>query len=485
MSSHAAPAANTKSSGQLREAGKRLREPWLMLVRIVWLAVALLSIGLFIVSIPQHAQHLHVICSNALCGGAESAAQLARELHSLGLTLDFYAAYSLSLQIIFALGYFAIAMVIFWRKSDDWMALLVSLFLITFVLAYADVPHELSRSNAFLSFLVACAGFIGEMTFPLCFYLFPDGRFVPRWAGWLLIGWAVWGILNYFFPGSSIIASTWFLWLEGLAFVVGLGSMIIAQVYRYRYLSTPAQRQQTKWVTFGIVVGLGGFFGTGFLGFVLPQVLIVAAPQSGLFISSLVGIAAITISYLSMLLIPFSLVMAIQRSRLWEIDRIVNRTLVYGILTGTLALVSFGGVVFLQYLLGGLNRQGNGSELAIIGTTLAIVALFQPFKRRIQTVIDRRFYRRRYDVALMLEAFSNTLREEVDLNTLTEKLVAVVEEAMQPAYVSLWLRNSEQPERRRTRLLANVEESITDYNVQYYWPSERKSPGESTITRLP
>src|SRR5215467_8342914 len=108
MSSHSAPAAITKSSGRLREAGKRLHEPWLMLVRIVWLAVALLSIGLFIVSIPQHAQHLHVICSNALCGGSENAAQLVRELRSLGLTLDFYAAYSLSLQIIFALGYFAI-----------------------------------------------------------------------------------------------------------------------------------------------------------------------------------------------------------------------------------------------------------------------------------------------------------------------------------------------------------------------------------------
>jgi hypothetical protein len=429
-----------------------------MLVRVLWLAVALLSIGLFIVSIPQHAHHLHVVCSNALCGGSEKATQLTRELHSLGLTLNFYAAYSLSLQIIFALGYFAIAMVIFWRKSDDWMALLVSLFLITFVLAFTDAPHKLSNSNAILGLLVACVGFIGEMTLPLCLYLFPDGRFVPRWAGWLLIGWAAWGILIYYFPVSPIISSTWFLWLEVLAFVVGLGSMIIAQVYRYQYLSTPAQRQQTKWVVFGITVGLGGFFGTGFIGFILPRVLLLASSQSGLFASSLIGIAAITISYLSMLLIPFSLVMAILRSRLWEIDLIVNRALVYGALTGALAFVSFGGVVFLQYLLGVFSRQGEGSELAVIGTTLAIVALFQPLRRRIQTVIDRRFYRRKYDITLMLEAFSATLREEVELNTLSEKLLAVVEEAMQPTYVSLWLRNPGQPDGRRTRLLAHIEE---------------------------
>src|SRR5258708_20630197 len=103
-----------------------------------------------------------------------------------------------------------IAMIIFWRKSDDWMALLVSLFLITFVLAYTDVPHELSRSSVFLGLLVACIGFIGEMTFPLCLYLFPDGRFVPRWTGWLLIGLAAWGILTYFFPGSPILSIHWF-----------------------------------------------------------------------------------------------------------------------------------------------------------------------------------------------------------------------------------------------------------------------------------
>ena len=484
MSSQSALSPITKSSGQPRKSGKRLYEPWLMFVRILWLAVALLSTGLFIVSIPQHAHHLHVVCSNALCGGSENTAQLTRELRSLGLTLDLYAAYSLTLQIVFALGYFAIAMVIFWRKSDDWMALLVSLFLITFVLAFTDAPHELSNRSAFLGILVACVGFIGEMTFPLCLYLFPDGRLLPRWTGWLLVGWAAWGILIYFFPGSSILSSTWFLWLEGLAFVVGLGSLIIAQVYRYQYLSTPAQRQQTKWVVFGITIGLGGFFGTGFIGFVLPHLLLVS-PQSGLFASSLIGIAAITISYLSMLLIPFSLLMAILRSRLWEIDLIVNRTLVYGTLTGTLAFVSFAGVIFVQYLVGGFNRQGEGSELVVIGTTLAIVALFQPLKRRIQTVIDRRFYRRKYDVTLMLEAFSATLREEVELKALIEKLLAVVEETMQPAYISLWLRNPGQPENRQTRLLAHIEESRADYNIQYHWPGGRKPAGDSNVAHLP
>lgn len=125
------------------------------------------------------------------------------------------------------------------------------------------------------------------------------------------------------------------------------------------------------------------------------------------------------------------------------------------------------------------------SELAVIGTTLATVALFQPLKRHIQMVIDRRFYRRRYDVTLMLEAFSATLRDEVELNTLTEKLIAVVEEAMQPAYVSLWLRNSEQSGERRTCLLAHVEESMTDYDLQRYWLNEGKPLDDLRVSHLP
>ena len=138
--------------------------------------------------------------------------------------------------------------------------------------------------------------------------------------------------------------------------------------------------------------------------------------------------------------VPFVFGTAILRYGLWDIDVLINRTLVYGTLTAILALVYFGLVVGLQFLLRELTSQVASSPLIIVGSTLAIAALFQPLRRRIQSAIDRRFYRRKYDAAKTLAHFSAILRDEVDLNQLSEQLVEVVEETMQPVHVSLWLR---------------------------------------------
>ena len=157
-----------------------------------------------------------------------------------------------------------------------------------------------------------------------------------------------------------------------------------------------------------------------------------------------------------MLLLPLSVGLAVVRSRLWEIDTIINRTLVYGTLTATLALLYLGLVFASQFLLRGMIKQD--SPLAIVASTLVIAALFQPLRRGIQAIIDRRFYRRKYDAARTLAAFSATLRSEVDLHELSEQIQAVVQETMQPAHISLWLHRPEPSRERNTRLLPRLEE---------------------------
>jgi hypothetical protein len=139
-----------------------------------------------------------------------------------------------------------------------------------------------------------------------------------------------------------------------------------------------------------------------------------------------------------LLLFPLSIAIGILRYQLFDIHVLINRTLVYGALTGVLALVYYSSVVLLQQAFRLLT--GQSSDLAIVASTLAIAALFSPLRRRVQAFIDRRFYRRKYDTAQTLAAFSATLRDEVDLHRLTDSLLAVVEETMQPAHVSLWLR---------------------------------------------
>ena len=148
-----------------------------------------------------------------------------------------------------------------------------------------------------------------------------------------------------------------------------------------------------------------------------------------------------------LLFIPISIAIAILRSRLYDIDTIINKALVYGLLTAVLALLYFGLIFTLQFLFQRMFHQNNA--FAIVISTLAIAALFQPLRHRLQKIIDRRFYRRKYDAARTLAAFSATLRSEVDLNQLSEQLVAVVQETMQPVHVSLWLRPHAYPGNRQ------------------------------------
>jgi hypothetical protein len=405
----------------------RLRGGWLILARVVWVAVVVLALGLFIASIPTTFASLHMLCTDASCSnGGQLTADSVRELQALGLSMDFYATYIVVFIIVFTFGYFAVGAMLIWRKSDNRMALFASLTLVTFPMAFTEVMATLPAS---WWLPVQFVGFLGSICIVLFFYLFPNGQFVPRWMRWLSIGVIVyWGAKN-FFPFSPLNPFTRFPTLNDLTFLGFVGTMVVGQIYRYRRVSSLLQRQQTKWVVFGMSVAIGCYVGLVLLYGVF------SLPPKGPFADLII----FTATYFLILLIPFSIVFAILRARLWDIDILINRTLVYATLTATLALIYFGLIFGLQSLMRGLIGQAGDDPLVIVISTLAIAVLFQPLRHRLQRVIDRRFFRRKYDAAQTLAAFSATLRHEVDLEQLREELRVVVEETMQPAHVSLWL----------------------------------------------
>ena len=416
MSTRASTLANT------------LRGRWLVLARGAWIAVALLTVGVFVSGIPSEFVRLRTPCSGTVgCAWVPRlTAENARELGELGLAVDLFAAYFVALEIAFVVVSAAIGTAIFWRKSDDRMALLVSLMLFTLGAAFT-VPYPLLDVSLVWKASAETVSFVGSASTILFLYLFPDGHFVPRWSRWLAM--AVIGVTvaaTFFYePLLSLFRYPYSTaaWVG----VVFAGTILFAQIYRYRRMSDPSLRQQTKWVVFGIVAALGGGFALLVLDLVVPRGVL----------ASLVGTTAF---FLLGLLIPVSIAVAVLRNHLYDIDLIINRTLVYGSLTLMLALLYFGGVTVTQALFTVLTGQEEQPQLVIVVSTLVIAALFTPLRRRIQSFIDRSFYRRKYDARKTLEGLSTKLRDETDLEALSNDLVGVVTETMQPSHVSLWLR---------------------------------------------
>jgi hypothetical protein len=329
----------------------------------------------------------------------------------------------------------AVGALIFWRRSDDRMALLVSLMLVTFgTAALNTAPTDaLVETHPALWLLVGAVQFLGQVCIVLFFCQFPSGRFVPRWIRWLALAFLVLQAPIYFFPNSSLNPLNYSELLFSTVFLAFLAGFVAAQIYRYRRVSVPAERRQIKWVVFGTAAAI-----TGFVVSLLPYFF---APRLSTHVSYLYFVQDAGI-FISLTLIPFGIGVAMLRSRLFDIDLVINRALVYGSLTATLALVYLSCVVSLQYAFRTLT--GSDSQLAVVASTLAIAALFSPLRRRVQAFVDRRFYRKKYDAAKTLAAFSARLRDEMDLVALRENLVGVVEETMQPAHTSLWLKGPDE-----------------------------------------
>jgi hypothetical protein len=350
-------------------------------------------------------------------------------------------------------GYATVGAVIAARRGNRIGWLFVAFGLASALLAFAEsyfvrgamlTPGSLpaARMVGWIASVLWPSGFL---FLGLLSLLFPDGRLPsPRWrpiALALAISWTGLILSIAFTPGRMTLQGltttnpmgiaalghpTWTAVTQGAAViaVATLGAAALAPLLRFRR-ADPVQRQQLKWFAFLIgICAASALVASALLG-VLP---VVAAVLWG------VAIAGVVAG------LPAAVGLAILRYRLYDIDRLINRTLVYATLTAVLGLGYAAAVLALGQLFGGVGERT--PSWAVAAATLAMAALFQPARRRIQRAVDRRFNRRRYDVARTIEEFSTRLRDQIDLDTLSTEVLAVVDQTMEPTQVSLWLRPS-------------------------------------------
>lgn len=393
------------------------RGRWLAAAQVACLTLGLLALTLFVTGLPNlYASYLRLSTKNS---------ELRANLPELGLSAQFHTTYLLTLLLLLAVVCFALATVIFLRKPDEPMALFVTLSLVLLGATFAgdiEASGPLRLIGQWLSNLLESLSLV---TLFLFFYLFPDGRFVPLWIRWLAVFFTAPVILTAILPGSPFNLDTLPASLYTAFFSIWLLTGMLAQVYRYRRVSGPTQRQQTKWVAFGFSAALALYLGATALGVAFPSL------EKG----SLAYFVANTAVWCGFLLIPVSIGIAILRYRLWDIDIIINRTLVYGALSAS--------VVGLYALL----VSGLGSLLPLSGNFVAsliaaglVAVLFAPLRVRLQRGVNRLMYGERDEPYTVLSRLGRRLEGSLAPEAALETVAESVAQALKLPYAAIELK---------------------------------------------
>jgi hypothetical protein len=422
--------AGTMRRSSDASAVRKLPPRWLTLARAVWVILVAAHTGLTLYGLAHVVSQPDLVLLEGELLYPWTPDGLSAALAPLRLAPDALIAWRLGLGMVALLVHWTVALVIFWRRSDEWLGLLASYVLAGIGLTYV------SGSTAGMALLAqpwrAAVEFIGYSTWPAFFiflHLYPDGRFVPRWTRILPLLWLV------FFVAEEVLRNLGRLpdWLFFTIFMFLLATLA-SQAYRYARVWHRTERLQAKWLVYALVL----LFVQLAVQNVLAPGWLVATPQPGLRL--LLDMAVQTMTILVTVLIPIAIGIALFRYRLWDIDVIIRRTLTYTIVTALLALVFAGSIVLMHGLLA--PAIGSDSPVATVISTLAIAALFNPLRRRVQVLIDCRFYRAKYDAQEIVAAFGGRLQSETDLEHLVAEIETLVARTLQPSQVGVSLTGS-------------------------------------------
>jgi signal transduction histidine kinase len=414
-------------SSSVREAFRSWHINWLALVRWAWVVVAILLLANFVASIPAYYTLLHTVCSlpAAQCGWRPTPANVVALAH-LHLSVAGYAAYFISLDVVASLLFWIVGLLIFWRKSQQWMGVLFSLVLIitgssgisdtlqgTFLPANAHAPY-------LLVFLLLLLNLIQWPLLGMFLLTFPTGRFAPRWSWMIVLLWI--GQLGYFWLTNVV---PFLSNLIPLVVLATYGSTFGIQVYRYVRVYDAVQRKQVKWCIYAFCIGLAIEIGSSVLGAVVAPL---NAPDS--WYQLLNG----TFTVLLFVPIPLAIGIAIFRYHLWDIDIIINRTLVYGTLSASVICLY---VLIVGYF-GALFRTPNNPVISLIATALVAI-VFQPLRSLLQRAVNRLMYGERDDPYAVLAHLGSRLEGTLVPEKVLPTIVETVSQALKLPYVAIAL----------------------------------------------
>jgi hypothetical protein len=323
---------------------------------------------------------------------------------------------------------YLLAFIVLRRKSQDWFGLYLALaFFMLGGFAGKAIDPYISQIPVLAYLIHNVLGAVSWQFFAIIFFLFPDGKPVPSWTRWIIITWLGLMLLSSFSTDRYSLFSQIHYVLASVFFFISIS----CQVYRQLKRASAIQKQQTKWVVFSLALSVAVMLPFGILSLAYP-------PAADTLTGDLVMAIVFQVLVLFQgLLIASSIMISILKHRLYDVDRLLSRTLVYSLLTGLLGLVYFGSVALLQGIVP--TNRGQPSPVIIVVTTLAIATIFNPLRVRLQNIIDRRFYRQKYDAEKALAEFAAATRSETDLNQLSLRMNNTVSETLQPEKVITWL----------------------------------------------
>ena len=369
----------------------------LWIARGIWSVVLLTTIGIFVSSIQPYFDFVMFFPKFWF-----SSPDYSTALEQLNLSAGFYHGYLIALQSIQVFVCLVIAGLIFKNKSNDWLALFVSLTLVAYAASQGDQIGALLMNIPQLRYVALPSLALAETSLLLLLYFFPDGDCSPGWTKPLAWIWVIWQLSNLVYEASPLNPALWPTLTRNLVMLAWFSTGLFAQLWSYVKEFTQVQRQQTKWVLFGFVLSVVGMYVPAILKGIIPSL---GSPGMGAVVYEILFVEGF--ARLAFLLIPVALLISIMRFGLWEVDSLINRALVYGSLTIVM--------VILFELLSGVIE--NLTELILAEppgiieaiTALAIGALIQPVQDKVQDFVDGRFYAAKVDLGNAVRTFSDKI----------------------------------------------------------------------------